>query len=336
MSHEVNESQSSLRYGIIGTGAVGGLYGGMLAKSGHDVHFLCRSDFDQVCSEGLRVDSIWGDFRLPGVQAYSRADQMPGCDVILVTTKSTSNPRLAELVRPLVTSSSVILNLQNGLNVEADLLDSLPAERILGGCCFLCCNKIAPAHVRHIDYGRIAFGLYRPASNEASISAASIGKRAFADMKESGIEVTWTDDLAATRWRKLMWNIPFNGLSVAIDASTDKIMQDVAAKRLAGEIIREVHAAAAYVGVAIDPQAIRQTMEHTETMVPYESSMRLDYRFKRPLEIKAIFGNPMQAVADQMGLPLPEARSRTEWPLPRVAMLHDQLCYLDASQRAAS
>ena len=79
------------KYAVVGTGALGGFYGGMLAKAGKDVHFLFRNDYNHVLKNGLKVDSISGDFHLSEINAYNDTSKMPVCDVILVCMKTTSN-----------------------------------------------------------------------------------------------------------------------------------------------------------------------------------------------------------------------------------------------------
>ncbi|KLU01933.1 2-dehydropantoate 2-reductase [Rhodopirellula islandica] len=306
-----------LRYAILGSGAVGGLYGAMLAKSGCEVHFLLHSDFDHVRENGLRIDSVQGDFVLESPQVYQSVESMPKCDVVIVALKSTRNALLDEWLPQVTAEKGVVLTLQNGLNVEADVRRTIPAGHVLGGCCFLCSNKVGPGHIHHLDYGRIAFGAYQEPGVDRSW-AESVGHRIEADMKSAGIDANWNDDLAKTRWRKLMWNIPFNGLSVVLDASTDRIIGSQPGRELAMQLISEVHAGAAACGVEIDQKAIRATMEHTETMVPYDSSMRLDFLAKRPMEVEAIFGNPLRAIGDQ-----------ASQIAPSISMLYQQLAFFD-------
>lgn len=331
---------NTLRYGIIGSGAVGGLYGGLLAHNGHDVHFLLNSDYDHVKRHGLRVDSPTGDFVLESPAIYRHARAMPSCDVVILALKSTKNHLLGELLPSVVASDGVVLNLQNGLDVEADCIEALHQNEyagVMGGCCFLCSNKVGPGHIRHLDYGRIVLGPYQRARERVSNGSLidDIGQRIVGEMTASKIDAKYTDDLAAARWRKLMWNIPFNGLSVVLNASTDAIVESPAAKALSDRLIREVHAGAAVCGVRIDEAAIRQTMEHTESMIPYDSSMRLDYLAGRPMEVAAIFANPVAAVAQAESLEkLERERDRkSQTPtMPSVAMLYQELQFLD-SQR---
>src|SRR5688500_13027643 len=96
-------------YAVLGTGAVGGLYGGLLARAGFDVHFLLRNDFDYVRENGLKVETPLGDFHLPRVHAYRQPGDMPTVDVVLVTWKSTSNADLEQALAPLIKSNTSVL-----------------------------------------------------------------------------------------------------------------------------------------------------------------------------------------------------------------------------------
>ncbi len=305
------------RYAIIGAGALGGLYGGMLAKAGFEVHFLLHSDYEHVLKHGWTVESTLGDFHLPSVHAHASIDSMPACDVTILGLKTTLNHLLPDLLPVPTREGGVVLVLQNGLNVEAKTAAIVGAERTLGGCCFLCSNKIGPGHIRHIDYGRIVFGEYDQTHGRDLTRA----KRICDDLVAARIDANTTADLWTTRWRKLMWNIPFNGLSVALNASTRELIDDPDASELAESIIREVHTAATQCGAVIPEEAIEMTMDHTRDMVPYDSSMRLDYLARRPIEIEAIFGNPLKA-AEQHGA-----------EMPRVQMLYRELAFLDRMNR---
>ena len=309
------------RYAIIGAGALGGLYGSMLARSGFEVHFLLNRDYQHVVDHGFRVESVWGDFELPNVNAHASAKTMPDCDVTIVGLKTTRNDLLKELLPTPTRNGGVVLVLQNGLNVEADSAAVVGDDRVLGGCCFLCSNKVGPGHVRHMDYGRIVFGEYT-AENASQDRREQPGvsdraQRICDELVEANIDAQITDDLRLTRWRKLLWNIPFNGLSVALDASSKELVDDPDSLLLAEQLMREVHAGANACGVPIPEKLIDKTIEVTHSMVPYDSSMRLDYRNQQPMELDAIFGNVIQAAL------------AAQCPMPKVEMLYQQLRFLD-------
>lgn len=316
---DIQKKKPELRYAIIGAGALGGLYGGMLAHQGAEVHFLINSGIKQIRRDGWKVDSILGGFHLPGdaLNLHSDATSIPPCDVTVVGIKTTQNHLLTELLSGATSGEGVVLCLQNGLHSELDSVAVVGPDRVLGGCCFLCSNKIAPGHIRHIDYGRIVMGEF----TDASLPPPGITprlQRITDDLRAAGIDANATGDLWMARWRKLMWNIPFNGLSVALNASTKQLIENEHSCAIAESIMREVYDAAAAFGRQLPSDAIAETLEHTRHMVPYDSSMRLDYLAGREMELRAIFEAPLVA-GKCAGV-----------TMSRVEMLHRQLAFLQS------
>ena len=303
-----------LTYAILGTGALGGYYGGCLARSGQTVHFLLRSDFDHVRDQGLRVDSFRGDFFIPADQIHAHGDpaDLPPCDVAVVCVKTTQNDQLPALLARCLEPRGVVLVLQNGLEPEADAADLVGPERVLGGLCFLCSNKVGPGHIDHVDFGHIHMGVYAPGRPDTP--AAHRFARVVADFTAAGIDTTAVDDLRLSRWKKLVWNVPYNGLSVVLDQTTDRLMADPDHRRRVVALMREVQAAArASDGRDIPDAFIQQMLDYTESMTPYRTSMMLDHDAGRPMEIEAIVGDPLRA-GRAAGLDLPE-----------ISRLYDQL-----------
>lgn len=310
---------SRRRYGIIGTGAVGGFYGGKLARRGCDVHFLLHSDYAHVRDRGLVVESKDGDFVLRRVQAYGRAGDMPACDVVIVALKSTCNDLLGELLPPVVADGGVVLMLQNGLGVEDRAAAVVGGDRVMGGMCFLCSNKVGPGHVRHLDYGQVTLADYAADGRPRGITARM---RAVAgDLEAAGVTVELVEDLLLARWRKLLWNIPFNGMSVVLDATTDAIMSDPDTRQLAEALMGEVAAGARACGRAIGQDDVAMMLHRTAEMTPYRTSMKIDCDQKRPMEVEAIFGEPVRAAR------------RAGQACPRIEMLYRQLRFIDARNR---
>jgi 2-dehydropantoate 2-reductase len=292
------------RYAIIGTGGLGGFYGGRLVRAGCDVHFLLHGDYECVRDHGLRIDSVEGDFVLPRVCAYGRAADMPPCDVVVVALKTTANDLLAELLPPVIADDGVVLVLQNGLGVEEQVAGIVGPGRVMGGLCFLCASKVGPGHIRHLDYGYITLAEYDSRHRPKGITERmrAIG----GDFQAAGIRINYAEDLVLARWKKLVWNIPFNGLSVVLDATTDRIMANEHSRTLAEGLMREVAAAAGAAAGRDVPEAfIRSQLDDTAQMAPYSPSMLLDCRAGRPMEIEAIFGAPLRAAA-AAGCPSPQ------------------------------
>ena len=295
-----------LRYGVIGTGAIGGFYGGMLASAGRDVHFLLRSDYECVRENGLRIDSVRGVFRLPTVNAYAAADAMPLCDVILVCVKTTENKDLPNLLRPLLRSGSVVLLLQNGLGVEQDLAAQLPEAEIAGGLAFICSQKTGPGHIRHLDYGRLDIGSY-------NVKNIAILEKVLDDLRAAEVPAEFSEDLKFARWRKLVWNVPFNGLTVVMNTTTDRLVAHDSMRHLVHEIMLEVIHGANRCGVGLKESLAQNMIDMTLKMIPYAPSMKLDYDNRRPMEIEYIYSRTIETAA------------RAGFYMPKTAMLENQL-----------
>jgi 2-dehydropantoate 2-reductase len=307
------------RYAVIGTGALGGFYGARLQQAGAEVHFLLHRDYEYVKAHGLRVESPDGNFTLPHVNAYHCSQAMPLCDVAIVALKTTQNHLLPQLLPPVLKDTGVVLVLQNGLGVEADIASLVGCDRVIGGLCFICSNKLGPGHIRHLDYKAITLGEYAP--DYVPVGVTPRLQAIAADFERAGIPIELADDLYLARWKKLVWNIPFNGLSVILRATTEAIMADEYAHQLVVQLMHEVIAGATACDRSIPASFIEVMLEHTAKMPPYRTSMKIDYDERRPLEVEAIFGNPLRTVA---------ARGRS---LPQITTLYQQLKFLDAQNQ---
>lgn len=311
-------SDAKMTYAVLGVGAVGGLYGGLLAKAGCQVHFLARSDYQHLKQYGLRVESVLGDFDISTICVYEDASSMPKVDCVLVAWKTTSNDELCRVLPHVCGPKSIVLVLQNGLDVEQAAAQVVGSCQVLGGCCFLCSNKIGPGHIRHLDYGRIAFGEYDP---QLRGEITQRMQQVQADFSAAGIDVQPANDLWEVRWKKLAWNIPFNGLSVVLSADTSALMNHLPANQLARELMIEVCESAAACGINISKDHVEKMLTYTREMVPYASSMLLDYQAGRPLELEAIFGNPIRFAMAAGYQP------------KRIEMLYRQLQFIDWRNR---
>lgn len=311
------KSTSDRTYAILGTGALGGYYGACLQRAGLDVHFLLHSDYQHVCKHGLVVESPDGDFTLPKVNAYRDAIAMPRCDVVAIALKTTQNHLLPQLLPYVVKDDGVVLVLQNGLGIEDRVAEIVGSHRIIGGLCFLASNKLAPGHIHHLDYKVITLGEYAP--NYCPGGVTSRMREIANDFESAGIPIVLAEDLLLARWQKLVWNIPYNGLSVVLDAMTNELMADDYARSLVVQLMHEVVAGAASCDRFIPHSFIEQMLDHTANMKkPYRTSMKIDYDNRRSLEVEAIFGHPLR-MAKAGGA-----------DLPRISMLYQQLKFLDA------
>jgi 2-dehydropantoate 2-reductase len=313
---------SQRSYAILGTGALGGFYGAKLQKAGLDVHFLLKSNYEYVSNSGLVVESKDGDFTLPHVNAYNDVTKMPECDVVVVALKTTQNHLLPQMLPSVVKAGGVLLLLQNGLAVEEEVAAIVSNVSIIGGLCFLCSNKVGPGHIRHLDYGQITLGEYAPGYQSWGITEKM--QQIADDFMIAGISIELTEDLLLGRWKKLVWNIPYNGLSVILDARTDELMAYEHTRKLAQQLMYEVASGAKSCDRIIPDSFIQMMLDYTVKMKPYRTSMKIDYDERRPLEVEAIFGNPLRK-AQAAGV-----------DLPQINCIYQQLKFLDDRSKAGS
>ena len=303
----------NLQYAVIGTGALGGYYGGILAKAGKDVHFLFHSDFEWVKANGLRVDSVNGNFSLPKVNAYQRSVDMPACDVVLVCMKTTADSLLPELLKPILHSNTVVLLIQNGFGNESKLQKELPSTFLAGGLGFICSSKNGPGFIDHQDYGKLTMGAH-------SAGIVPVLEQISLDLKEAGVPAEISDDLTLSRWKKLVWNVPFNGLCVVLNATTLELMSNPSTLSLIRDLMFEVVDAANASGSYIEAGFVQAMLDYTLKMKPYAPSMKLDFDSNRPMEIEAIYTRTIEAAA------------KAGFKMNKVEMLKAQLEFLQ--QRA--
>ena len=287
-----------MRYAVIGTGAIGGYYGAKLARSGQEVHFLLHSDYDFVLRNGLQVNSWQGSFHIDNPHVYNNVQAMPQCDVVLVALKTTNNRLLATLLPPLLAPQTIVVLIQNGIGVEADVQAMLPDVQLAAGLAFICSSKTKPGVVDHQHYGGLTIADYSCRSQEAVERLAD-------ELAQAGIEVHRAEYHFA-RWRKAVWNMPFNGMTVAMQCQTDKLLAEPATRQLIRCQMLEVIRAAQALGVSgLHDDFADRMIADTDAMVPYSPSMRLDWDFGRPMELSYIYDRPL-LMAAQAGSPMPE------------------------------
>ena len=173
--------------------------------------------------------------------------------------------------------------LQNGLGAEERVRAEVPAAgAVLGGLCFVCAHREAPGRADHLDYGAVTLA---PLEAEHRPVAGDVA----ADLTAAGVETAVLDDLGVARWRKLVWNIPFNGLCTVLDATTEQLLADPSARALVSDLMDEVVAGARATGHELPPGVRDEMLALSDAMRPYDPSMKLDRDAGRPLEVGAIY-----------------------------------------------
>ena len=303
-----------MRYGVIGMGAIGGFYGAKLAHAGKEVHFLSHSDYQYVKERGLQVDSCDGSFHLPQINAYGAASDMPQCDVVLVGLKTVNNHLLPELLQPLLKKDTLVVLIQNGIGVEEDVQKMFPEVQLAAGLAFICSAKTEPGTVNHQCYGYINIGNYSCKQQEKIDEVVN-------DFRKAGVDANEVEYLEA-RWKKAVWNMPFNGMTVALNTQTDILLQHPSTLQLIKDQMMEVIEAAQACGVKnIDETFAEKMIYNTVHMTPYSPSMKLDFEFKRPMEIDYLYTRPIEKARE------------AGYHMKKLEMLEAELRFLDHRQR---
>ena len=289
------------RIAIVGSGAVGSYYGARLAQAGHDVTFLLRSDYEVVSQSGLEVRSVAGDFTLPEVQCARSAEEIGPVDLVIVAWKATANPVAQKVISPLLEPETAILTLQNGLGNCEYLAELFGAERILGGLCFVCINRLDAGVISHSASGLIRIGEFVP-QNPGRL------KRIAEEFSKAGFPCQAVKSLEKALWMKLVWNFPFNGLAIAEGGvDTEVLLKERSLEPRVRAIMSEVVAVAAALGHHIKESFIDHQIDITHPMGPYRPSSMIDFVEGRAVEFDAIWQQPL-AVAEHLGLDVPEMR----------------------------
>ena len=301
-----------MTYAVIGTGAIGGYYGARLSQSGQQVHFLLHRDYEYVKEHGLQVDSCNGSFHLDKPFVYNDTKLMPKADVVLVGLKSVNNHLRATLLPPLLHEQTLVVLIQNGIGVEEDVQRTFPNVQLAAGLAFICSAKTEPGRIDHQCYGQINLADY-------SCLEASLMQQVCADFNAAGVKAGLVEYHEA-RWKKAVWNMPFNGMTVALHTQTDTLLKNPSTRQLIKQQMMEVVGAAQHLGVKnIDERFADLMISMTDEMTPYSPSMRLDYDFHRPMELHYLYARPIQIAAE------------AGFPMPRLEMLMQELQFLEAN-----
>jgi 2-dehydropantoate 2-reductase len=321
-----------MKIGVIGCGAVGSYYGAKLGHSGQEVHFLLRSDYETVRRKGVLVRSVDGDFRFHP-KCATAPEAIGVCDLVLIALKATANDALSKLLPPMVGESTAVLTLQNGLGNEEIIAKLIGPEKVLGGLCFVCLNRVEPGIIQHIAHGAIVMGEHKRWPEPRTHDIAGL-------IRHSGVPCKVTDSLERAHWEKLVWNVPFNGLGVASAAGyesvvsgvlpanakmgtcleTDKLLANPKWETLVRELMMEVINAANALGLKLPVETAEKQISRTRDMGAYKASTLLDFEKGLPLELESLFFEPLRQ-AQKAGV-----------AVPRLSALCEVLRQLDAKR----
>ncbi len=286
---------------IVGAGAIGAFYGSVLARQGARVSVVCRSDFEIVQRDGFAFSSFsLGDYTFrPQRVVRQVADYAPSPDYLILTVKVIEGEDRVRLIRPAVGPRTVIVLLENGIDIEQEVAQAFPGNEILSCLAFVGVSRVAPGRISHQLFGHLMLGKYPAGVTPAATQLAAL-------WQAGGIAVELTASVLTARWQKAVWNAVFNPLSIMGGVlTTANILSSAAAEDFVRRAMQEVDAVAAACGHPLPGEIIEKHIADTHAMPPYKTSMALDYENGRPMEVEAIIGNTVRA-GRQRGVPMPK------------------------------
>ncbi|MDY7077173.1 MAG: 2-dehydropantoate 2-reductase [Chloroflexota bacterium] len=279
----LEEAQVLMRIAIFGTGGVGGYFGGRLAQAGEEVVFIARGEqLQALCDQGLRVDSIKGDFVIHPLQATDDPAQVGTVDVVIVGVKAWQVTEAARVMRPLIGSETFIVPLQNGVDAPAQLAAVVGAGHVLGGLCKIVSFVVEPGHIRHAGLEPyVAFGeLHNHLSERV--------ERLHEAFARAGVTAEIPSNIQAALWDKFLFIASFSGVGAVTRAPAGVLRSLPETRQMLEQAMQEVLAVARAHGIPLPEEATDRAMALVDGLPPDgTASMQRDVMEGRPSELES-------------------------------------------------
>lgn len=304
-------------FSIIGAGAIGGFYGTRLLRAGYRVRFFDHFFARELRAHGMEVLTGGRIESSKDLEVYDSLPAVPPSDRVIICLKTTQNKWLESHLNALTTRSGVILTMQNGYGIEADLARAAASAPIFGGLCFVGVRKLTPTRIEHLHFGQISLAEYLAEGRSPSGQLPLIAQ----ELRRTQLPVEEAGSLEELRWKKLLWNIPFNGLSVVLNTTVDSLSTCDPGRTLVRELMNEVRSLAAAAGHPLAESFAQALLDQTTHLKNYSTSLKSDYDQKRFMEIETMFQRPVN-LAHRLGI-----------PVPRLEFLLSQLNFINPAPR---
>jgi len=304
---------------LVGAGAVGVYFAGRLARSSEfEVSVVARSEFEAAKENGYQIASIAGDFQWRPPVYRSAREYGKSADLIVVASKVLPEANAPLLAEGAVGANTTFLLIQNGLDIEQPFAAAFPESKIISAIAFIGVSRCGGGRVAHTLGGTLSIADFQPEKRSWGVTTAEL-KAAFDAHR---VPCSVDPDCAAMRWRKQLWNVPYNPLSVLTGGmDTQEMSGDPQVSALAEEVMQEVLAVGRASGCDLDSSLVEYMVNYTRNAPAYKTSMLLDYENRRPMEVEAILGTVVK-----------KARA-ANIPVPRVETFYALLSAKDRKNR---
>lgn len=244
-----------MRIVVVGTGGVGGYFGGRLARAGEDVTFIARGEHLRAIKEnGLRVDDLDRDFVIYPAKATDDVETIGQVDLVILGVKAWQVADAARAMTPLVGPGTTVLPLQNGVDAASPLVSELGADKVIGGLCRIVSFVVGPGHIRHAGYTpSIVIGELDNQLSERVVAIEQMFRRA-------GVEITIAPDIQVALWIKFLFIASFSGVGAVANAPAGVIRSDPKRRGQMLAAMQEIYTLAHARGIQLPADAIETVM----------------------------------------------------------------------------
>ena len=284
-----NEKFMGLDTFFVGAGAIGSFYSSRLKKLGVSVG-IQSSHAETMSKNGIFVKSLGDDYLFVSDFSCKDIPKQSVSDIVFITTKVLKGSSTPRDIKPLIGKNTVIVLLQNGIGIENEYSELYPNTTIISGLAFICVSRISPTHIVHQSHGRLVFGVFQESSAR---SGADIVNQLSKWFNSAGVACKSTPSILRERFKKLVWNAAFNPLSVLNgDKNTAELLNESEGTLRAA--MAEVCFLAKVYKCPLNSELVDFMIDDTRKMPAYETSMLLDKKNGRSLEVQAILGNALE------------------------------------------
>jgi 2-dehydropantoate 2-reductase len=293
-------SLSFARIAVVGAGAVGCFFGGMLARAGHRVMLIGRqAHVDAMRASGLRLETRKFDERV-AVQASTSAESVRDADLVLFCVKSMATEDAASEIAPFLARHAIVLNLQNGVD-NAERIQARIEQPVVPAVVYVATEMAGPGHVKHHGRGDLVVGTLDARLPSGALEAIQ------ALFASSGVPVALSQNVRGELWAKLVVNCAYNALSAITQLPYGELVRGAGIREVMGDVVEEALAVAKTSGVRMAEDMIARTYAIAEAMPAQYSSTAQDLARGKPTEIDHLNGYLVRR-GEAIGVPTPVNR----------------------------
>jgi 2-dehydropantoate 2-reductase len=292
-----------MKIAIMGTGGVGGYYGGLLAKAGRDVTFIARgAHLQAIRKNGLQVKSVHGDFQVSKALATDKPADVGPVDLIIFATKTYQTDEAAKAIKPMVGKDTVVVPLQNGIDAADRIGQVVGMDHVLGGATWLSAAIEAPGVIgQYSEFRRITLGEF---SGKTTARLTSI----YDLLKETGATVEVSDNILKVLWTKFVFISSVSAMGSLTRMTFGEYRGVPEARAMLTEAIGEVASVARARGVKLDADILAKTQAFIDSSAPgIKPSMQRDVEAGKPSELESLIGVVVRMGAEK-NVPTPVMR----------------------------